>query len=88
MTPSGIEAATFPFVAQHFNHCVAPVQNNVVFRFEWRCLRNKVVSSMQFSPEEGTSFLIAEELYRMVPACLNPLKEFKRIFMANCGLKS
>ena len=43
---------------------------------------------MQFSPEEGTSFLIAEELYRMVPACLNPLKEFKRIFMANCGLKS
>ena len=28
MTPSGIEPATFRFVAQHLNHCATAVPNN------------------------------------------------------------
>ena len=64
------------------------LQSNVVFKFEWSSLRNKDKSSKLFFPEEGTSFLIAEELYHMMSACLNPLNEFKSIFIANCGLIS
>ena len=33
MTPSGIEPATFRFVAQHFIHCATAVPNHIIFTY-------------------------------------------------------
>jgi len=33
MTPSGIETATFRFVAQHLNHCATAVPNQCIYRY-------------------------------------------------------
>ena len=33
MTPSGIEPATFRFVAQHLNHCAAAIPNKRIYRY-------------------------------------------------------
>jgi hypothetical protein len=41
MTPSGVEAATFRFVAQHFNHCATALceRVRVLLLFESAVLR-------------------------------------------------
>ena len=38
MTPSGIEPATFRFVAQHLNHCATVVPNKHIYIYIYRCV--------------------------------------------------
>ena len=53
MTPSGIEPATFRFVAQRLNHCATAVpENNSVLRKNYICLQ--FTSPSQSFPQKPT----------------------------------
>ena len=49
MTPSGIEPATFRFVAQHLNHCTTAVHNRARYRFNFSAIKPKLPRLISFS---------------------------------------
>ena len=51
MTPSGIEPATFRFVAQHLNHCATAVQSGGVAAYVMRFLLVYVYCTVQSSAD-------------------------------------
>ena len=73
LTPAGIEPATFPFVAQHLNHCATAVPNSCICNeYNENCRQEYNISISYLKHERyGT----ARKGHFYIPLSLNSVSE-------------